>query len=265
MGGAVFGAIAGALAGAGSGMTEVGKQMDLQDNLRLKAELDQQREVLLQSLRNSSAESVANIGAKGSLDVAGVHSKASMYGADTAADAHKVGAETAANATVMSAQLHKEAAKYNADSSSQAHVTAAGIHANASRDVANISAAASAAAHVQVDNNGDAFVVKDGKPQYLTDEDGDKIQSNKDLTPATKALVDGYQKRLQTLEASVNDPSKGMLIRSDPKQLERYTQQARDLQDRIYEALGIDPAAMRPSGPTPTAQGKRPPLSNYVK
>jgi hypothetical protein len=254
MSGILAAAIAGAVGGAGAGVADVGKDQMLQDNLKLKADLDQQREVRLQEMRNASAADVANIHGDTARDVADTGAAASGYAAETAAGAHEYGADTVAEASKYghdtSAAATRDAARIHAG----ATIKAAELHADVQRDIAR---------NVQTDADGNLLVIKDGQAQYVEDEDGNRVKSKNDITPGNKLLIEGLQKQVTELTRDLNDPAKSMYLDEPAKK--QYGQTISQLQGRIFDIMGVDPSNLRVRGGSAGASGARPPLSSFER
>jgi hypothetical protein len=254
MSGILAAAIAGAVGGAGAGASDVGKDQMLQDNLKLKADLDQQREVRLQEMRNASAADVANIHGDTARDVADTGAAASGYAAETAAGAHEYGADTVAEASKYghdtSAAATRDAARIHAG----ATIKAAELHADVQRDIAR---------NVQTDADGNLLVIKDGQAQYVEDEDGNRVKSKNDITPGNKLLIEGLQKQVTELTRDLNDPAKSMYLDEPAKK--QYGQTISQLQGRIFDIMGVDPSNLRVRGGSAGASGARPPLSSFER
>jgi hypothetical protein len=252
MSGILAAAIAGAVGGAGAGASDVGKNMMLEDNLKLKSDLDQQREVRLQEMRNASAADVANIHGDTARDVADTGAAASGYAAETAAGAHEYAADTAAKASGYAADTSAtkavEAAKIHASS----YVQAANIHADVQKNLAKNS--------LQVSNDGTLYRVKndeDGDPEAVPvlGPDGEPFKVQKNLDSNSAAQI-GAVTKLITAQEGVMKSAIGKAAKASAQaDLNKLYQRLGDLTGSKFDMGG--------GAASPGTKPQRPPLSSF--
>jgi hypothetical protein len=218
MSGILANAIFGAVAGAGQGMAENAKQGWLQDNLKLKSQLDTERETFLEQLKAASSKEVAGIHAKSAIDVANIHGDTSRDVADT----------------------HAESARDVADIGSDRALDVARVHAGATVQAANIHAAASrelAKNRLQVGEDGVLYKLNDDEDgtsaEPVTGPDGNPLKVQKNLNAETAAKITTLTKLIEREEA-------GLKSIYDPAEKTKANARIGALYQQLSSAAGID-------------------------
>lgn len=249
MAGLLAAAIGGAVAGAGQGMAEAGKEAYTDQNLRLKAKLDTDRESYLADLNNAAAQTRTETQVTGSKDVANIGAAAQVQttGMQVEGRHQDVGAEVAGRSadTAAQAAAHVQGAQISAG----ATVGAAQIHADAQREFMRN--------RLQVSEDGMLYQVNqgpDGKPiaDAVTGPDDEPLRVSKNLNAADAS-------KITTLTMLIKKEEDGLKTKTGAGKIQAQ-QRIDDLYLQLANVNGIERS---PSPATPPSG--RPPLSTFVK
>jgi hypothetical protein len=258
--GLVAAALGGLVAGAGQGAAKIGDEMYTDQNLKLKAQLDTDRDAYLHQLDNSAAQTRTETSVAGQENVAniGAASAATTTGMQVQGRHQDTQAEIAARTADVAAQIAGRHEDVKAETG--ASLGAAAMHWKAYMDSAR---------NLNTDADGNAYTVIDGKATPLLNSDGSQLKTAKDVSAGTKLMVDGWQRQIGELQKDLMDPQKGMMIRSDPGTEKVYRAEIARLTGNVYKALGVDPTKFTPPDLTGGAagaaapSGTKPPLSSF--